>query len=134
MDIRWLAGFFDADGTVGVYRSDKKRPEQMGIRVQVVGLHRGSIDAYKDAFGGSTYLDAPRGGRRAIWHWVGNGFVALKSLAAMEPHLVVKREQALRALEFPFDGPRGHRFLTASELALRELISTDLMRMKQEMA
>lgn len=54
----WFAGFFDADGTIGI--SMKKERPQLSIRV--TNKHLQDVQWYKTIFGGSIYYDTSQNG------------------------------------------------------------------------
>lgn len=54
----WFAGFFDADGTIGIYM--KNNYPQLSIRVTNKLLQ--DVQCYKDIFGGNIYFDSAQNG------------------------------------------------------------------------
>lgn len=108
--VAYLAGFFDGEGSIGVYRNGGA-----GLRtvLTVVNNQSGPIDLFHRTFGGArdTEQAQPRWGRRHVPQRVRlQGLGAGRALAAMLPFLTAKRGQAQLALQFLWNRsgrPRG---------------------------
>lgn len=100
----WLAGFFDGEGSIcGMYA---KQPRADGNIHKIprifVGLSQKNLpllETVKGIYGGTLGVQRTRGAISCRHlHWYGRS--ALPLLNAIQPHLVVKREQADLCLEF----------------------------------
>lgn len=99
MTLEYLAGIVDGEGYI---RSTVSNHKYFYVRLQVVNTHRGLLDEIQRCFGGSIRDHAgtkPRLGKKPIWKWDTAGRNADRILNLILPHLIVKREQALRALD-----------------------------------
>lgn len=96
----YLAGFFDADGSVGVYRKGR------GYLLQATanGVHQESIERFTKVFGGWTFLEnrSMLPNHKNCWRWTASNAVAKAALTELLPYLVVKRAQVEVALTYPF--------------------------------
>lgn len=54
----WFSGFFDADGTIGIYFKNK-RPQ---LTISVTNKYLQDISPYKEIFGGNIYFDKSQNG------------------------------------------------------------------------
>lgn len=100
LDISYLAGFFDGEGTLGIYRV--KRSGHHYLRVSLCQNRSMPVDLlFKQivhAFGGSlTVLKAHGPKKRPHVTWSANSANAAHFLAVVGPHLRVKAEQARTA-------------------------------------
>lgn len=101
----YLAGFFDADGCVGIYnrKSKANNSYQVNIAIANSGWHGRIIcNLLKEKFGGSiTETIAKKSThRKAFWFKI-NVFQKVKEfLLYIKDHLIIKKDQALLCLEF----------------------------------
>lgn len=142
VEAAWFAGYFDADGCVGIYNHKTKREdgtprnENWVVLLGVSGIHRESLERWKAAFGGTLYLTNPRVRRpneRTLWQWKQAGRAALVTLAAITPYLVTKREQAEVALTYPLSTIARGIYQPDLHARRAELAAT-LKRLKAEVA
>jgi hypothetical protein len=100
MDIAYVAGFFDGEGSVSMH-SDT-------LEVSVVQAQLGVLEALRNQLGGTIRVhrsgvvadERQNGVRRQIWRWTLVGYAAAKFLREMEPYLIVKRDRTLKALKW----------------------------------
>ena len=106
IELAYLAGCIDSDGTIGVKRStyamrvrgDAGAP----IYSERVALRQTSpivATMLRDRFGGSLYMtkpSAPNG--RPLYSWAATDLRAVACLKALLPFLRIKKEQALNCL------------------------------------
>ena len=59
----WFAGFFDADGSIGLTYKDKER---VSLRVRVVNKYLVDVKMYKEIFGGTIHYN---GASNGSYHW-----------------------------------------------------------------
>lgn len=103
--IEYLAGYFDADGSVGLYRYRAKRSKQgyyHGVRVRVDGTVRRPIELFAERFGGSpSIVHRPaRQHSQSMLSWTLAGQRTGVFLQAVLPYLTVKRRQVRLALRY----------------------------------
>lgn len=109
ISLPYFAGFFDADGTVGihkyVYKKDYPRGPQKGniryqIKVQVGNVDPTVILAYKATFGGYTGSSRARSQtHRLLHHWGAASQIACAFLEKIYPYSIVKKTQIEYAFE-----------------------------------
>lgn len=94
----WFAGFFDADGSVGI-SAPPTRPHELYARVwQVVPE---PLELFKERFGGAIQVQHQETGtKRTVWVWSIRGRRVGAFLEDIYPYLVVKRDRVGLALEF----------------------------------
>lgn len=103
MDIRYAAGLFDGEGYVRV--ATYKKPNSIHTRYQIYGginmCHRPVIEALHSQFGGNM----PTPGRRIspkhrpLYTWNVSSQKMASFLRKVLPYLIVKRDEAILALE-----------------------------------
>lgn len=98
IDVRYAAGFFDADGSVGILRAQRKRSAitHYALRVLVGQAHRATLDEYRQRWGGGLYWNKASN----VWEWAACGNTAQKFLCDVLPHLKLKRREARLAVRF----------------------------------
>ncbi len=102
---QYLAGFFDADGSVGIYNIKTKgnNSYQVNITIANSGWHgRVICNLLRDKFGGSIIETTAKKSthRNAFWYKI-NGFQKVKEfLLYIKDHLIIKKDQAILCLEF----------------------------------
>lgn len=93
----YLAGFFDGEGCVMTRRQANGYWE---LRLSVGQIDPAPLYLLQGRFGGGIYRKSRGLLGRQVWAWVTTGNQAAKALEALAPHLIVKRDQVLLALEF----------------------------------
>jgi len=145
VELAWMAGFFDGEGTVIVERS--KSPActhgyQTSLHVAVTQTSTPCLEIFKSHFGGSIITSrstTPNGRRWAVQHrWVVRNEAALAFLRTIAPYVVVKRDQVAAAAQYPMYDANGRKYgsrksplpdaVFSARLALREA----LKRMRAE--
>lgn len=131
-ELAYLAGFFDADGTLGVYMRTKQSTDgAYFLRVVVGGVNEASIRRYL-TLGGRLYGPyTTRAGsfrKRPWWQWMAYGQEGKAALVAMLPYLAVKREQAIEALKMPV---RTSQKSSDADKALRTQIAGRIVELKR---
>lgn len=98
----YFAGFFDADGNVGIHRNGKGQPLRLKCVVAQVAF--GPVEAFQQRFGGLLNRRAYDSPSRANWSpihvWRIDCAKAEAFLRTVVPYLILKRERAELALEF----------------------------------
>jgi hypothetical protein len=112
LDIRWIAGFFDAEGCIGIYPIS--RGNNFHLRTQVTqAISRGGeeiLGLLAERFGGCVPLLHNKGIRRQkAFNWQLNGDKAASFLEAIEPYLLMKQEEAALAIWWQRSRPQPKR-------------------------
>jgi hypothetical protein len=104
-ELAWLAGFWDADGTISLSKQNERGRWSFGPRVGVYSSDTGTITRIRemlDTLGvnhGISETGVPM--NKQVWCiYVNNLTNALKLLTALLPYLYTKRFQAERMVEF----------------------------------
>lgn len=109
----YIAGLFDGEGTVGVYRVGKSKngKQYWSVKLSIVGTHRPMIEAVYNMVGLGLFTtqkrqaiqQTPKGpifGKQG-WKWMLNARKdILFFLSKIEPFLIEKNEQANIAMRF----------------------------------
>jgi len=94
VSIAYMAGFFDGEGSVGIYGGGGTSGRT--VRVQVTqNVHPAStalLDCGRSKWGGSMTV-MNRSGKRQAWNWQVNGAAAIAMLRDLRPFLLLKAEQ-----------------------------------------
>lgn len=100
MDIKYVAGFFDADGYVGV--SDWRNGQSYTLKCTIVNIKLRVLEEIHRLFGGylttKGYAD---GNRRILYQLQWNSKQTVEFLEKIYPYLIVKKSQVRLALSFP---------------------------------
>jgi hypothetical protein len=117
--LAYWAGFFDGEGAVwlAVRQDARASHPQVQLKVAVSNTHRGIVEQLATAFpppagrAVASFLGGPKDKvkRRQQYKWEMSGDHAYRFLKRVLPWLVVKRDQALLAVQFyelPWRSPR----------------------------
>ena len=103
----WLAGVIDGEGTVGVYKQHRpanKSKVRYFANVQVAGTHKGFIEEVARTMGCSSYVSEKANriqqGHKPVWSVAARRRYVRRTLEAVLPYLIIKKEQAALVLEF----------------------------------
>jgi hypothetical protein len=97
----FVAGVLDCDGSIWISNSANGKRRKYTLRVSVSNTRYPLVGWFADTFGGKVYEYAKRNDTcKNEYRWQVGGQSALPVLNAALPYLVIKREQALIALEF----------------------------------
>jgi hypothetical protein len=129
----YLAGFFDADGCVGVYESPSRG---VYLSAEVTGNHRDSIERFRRVFGGpavrKVVRDRPNRPLSVIWQWLVTGRTAAYALSLITPYLNVKQPQAVAASRLHISPVGTHvRRWSVREIKERRAIAKEVRSLKQ---
>lgn len=98
--LAYLAGVLDSDGYISVHGSTRRGKTYYAARVGIAGTRRQPHDLAASIWGGTVSLYLPKNPRhRGQYQWSRTGDVAAQIVAAVQPYLLVKQEQARIALE-----------------------------------
>ena len=130
----WAAGFFDGEGSIGIYRARREQIYQLSIAVNQVLVT--PLEILVDLFGGSVY-----GREKHLKSWRLGSRLAASALEAMIPFLINKKQEALLAVHFQRDikrdqrgarpGKFGPTILSAQELEMQRQASEQLKQLKR---
>lgn len=138
--VEYVAGFFDGEGCIGIYsRKDRlggfclRTQLTQNVSVELLEL----LDFLVAAYGGHySYQKTLSGNTKANWQLSSSN--AMKFLESIEPFLVLKKTQAVVAIEFQKNRPTIKRnsngqILCSSEKAVEfsQSRSNELKRLKQ---
>ena len=134
LEIAYFAGLFDGEGSIGIYFtvSNKHTPAQT---VNITNTDIRVLARAKTLFGGQVYAHMPNR-VKPTWRWHISGLKAGRFLAAIMPHLVIKKSQAEVYLALLSSlsrgkGSRSKRQVTNRKILLRDA-ARELVRLKQE--
>lgn len=115
--LAWAAGFFDGEGCVMVEMSKGEgclHGYRTCLHTTVTQTSLPCLQLFLERFGGSIITSenrTPNGRRWAVQHrWVARNETALAFLQAVEPFVVVKKEQVQAALKYPLRSPDGRKY------------------------
>ncbi len=119
--LAWAAGFFDGEGCVMVEISKEKgclHGYRTSLHTTVTQTSLPCLQLFLEKFGGSISTSqnrTPNGRRWAVQHrWVARNETSLAFLKAIEPFVVVKKEQVQAALKYPMRSSDGRKYGNAS--------------------
>lgn len=115
--LAWAAGFFDGEGCVLVEMSKEKECRhgyRTSLHTTVTQTSVPCLQLFLERFGGSivtTENKTPSGRRWAVqYRWSVRNEKALQFLQAIEPFVVVKKEQVQAALKYPLYNKDGRKY------------------------
>jgi hypothetical protein len=102
-DIAYFAGIVDGEGSIAITLANRR--ENYTLYLRIGNTDKNLIIQLQKKFGGTSYIQ--KAGKSTWKHayilsWFGP--VAQDRIRMVLPFLIVKREQALNALAFPFIG------------------------------
>jgi len=108
----YLAGFIDGEGHIGIYKTKKWH----WVRVGLTNTNLNAMSIIQSNFGGSLKIHERKMKNRKITYSLAwNGFEAQELLKKIIDSLIIKREQACIALNFPIFKPGGQMVIMKKE-------------------
>lgn len=111
MDLRYIAGLFDGEGSVGVY-GDQRKKQGFHLRTQLCqGANKLSQQIFDELmvnFGGNLST-ATSLSSKPCYNWQLNSDKAVRFLEAITPYLRLKKEQAEIAADWQKTRPKMTR-------------------------
>ena len=132
-DVDWayVAGFIDADGSVGIERR-KRASGEVGysVKLYITNADRSTMDWLVSNLEGGVYLTNRHSPKhhQTMWRWVVRGKKAGPLLRELLPYLRLKKKRAELALRFVETITNGGR-LDPESKRLREYLANQLTRM-----
>ena len=138
----WAAGFFDGEGSIGIYPAGSSgRSFQLSIVVGQVDTR--PLQVFQELFEGNLFENAwakraKKG--RVGWSWRASSRRAAAILTEMLPYLVNKRDEATLAIEFQagkgvqprnLDGKVGGFPLSAEDFDKQRFYAEEVKRLKR---
>lgn len=125
MDLAYLAGYIDADGSMGVF-SGQSQPR---IIIQVTSKNSGVLEWIKTIFGGGLYhyTGSEYNPTKTFYKWMLYDRRAQNMARLLEPYLKDKVEQARLMQRFPISTRGVH--LTEDDKILRDDIYFEIRRL-----
>ena len=120
-ELSYVAGFFDGEGTTGIYSGS--------IIAAVCNTDRTVLDWLKESFGGSILMHKPKPPRKPLYRWTVAAWDAFDFLLTIQPYVRMKVDRIDVALEFQRTIKRGSgpNHYSTDEQDYRELLC-ELMR------
>ena len=122
VDIRYLAGFFDGEGSVGIYKDHGYHR----VRIQIANKDIGVLEWVKSVAGNGHVYGNVVNNKTCSMFQTSSGF-AINLLRLIYPYLKVKRNQVELVLTFE-SVPRGYK-LNEKELLRRDDLANRVNRM-----
>jgi len=129
-DLAYAAGIIDGEGSIYIgFGSERGRRNYRTI-IEVANTKLELLFWLRDRFGGSvppTCRKGPSLRARPVWRWTLAGLAPItRMLEGILPYLVLKRAQAVLALEFAATKEKGGRPISAENHAKRTDICTKI--------
>ncbi len=107
MDIRYLAGLFDGEGSINVQWA-KKNAKVLTLRMTVSSTDKTIIEEITDRYGGTfSSQGKPKKGHRQAYRWMLYGWNAVALLDRLYKYLRIKKKVCKEALRWQ-NLKRGH--------------------------
>ena len=134
VDLKWLAGFFDADGCVTICKTRRGGTFRHILRVEITNCYRPIIAEIHEQFGGSMVInhlsdrkrrDKNEWGIRDTYLWATGAIKALDFLLAIRPYSRIKAREIDVAIVF-------QRHVSSTKKGLP--VSTDILAYRDSLA
>jgi Xaa-Pro aminopeptidase len=125
----YTAGFFDADGTVGIYKSYKKgfKTPYYRMRVALINTNKETLEQIRAFYGIGSFQIVKHEKEIHKWrhHLIISGREALNFIKAIYPYVHLKQDRLDVAIEFQehmnnFGGRYGQNGVPKEHLEIRE--------------
>jgi hypothetical protein len=98
--LAYLAGVIDSDGFITINRSERSGKAYFGAVIGISGTRTQPHELAASLWGGKVYRHEPKNPRhRSQYQWSRQGDAAVVPILAVQPYLLIKKEQARIALE-----------------------------------
>lgn len=135
----WLAGFFDGEGTVIIEKSVSpacRAGFRTALHVSICQTIAEPLERIQEKFGGTlthTQTVGPNSRRWATQYklkWTGQK--AAEVLKAIQPYLIVKRDQVAVALQYPLTDDSGRKYGNTHN-PIPEEVQAERLRIQEEL-
>lgn len=106
-ELAYLAGFFDGEGCVSIIHTPARGEHYYEVRVSANQVDPAPLYVMQRRFGGRLVPLSTPDGLRQQYGWIVSGPRGSDALSAMLPHLIVKRTQAVLAIQFQAGMKKG---------------------------
>lgn len=143
-DLIYFAGFFDGEGTIGIYLGASRASYKSPRHQLSIGITNTNLDVMLwigRRFRGTLSERKVAAGCKRAWAWNARSRYAAAILAAVEPFLIVKREEAVLAIQFasltrasrskPRPAHRGMPRLSAEDISARVELARQVAALKK---
>lgn len=117
MNNSYLAGFLDGEGYIGIHRNAHKWGCSYGIDISIGNNNLTVLEKIQEKFGGKIYIRKIYKGHKQEYSLFWSGENAKNLLLQIKDELIIKKEQAEYAINFPMGEGRG----TKTAPKIREL-------------
>jgi hypothetical protein len=99
IDVAWLAGFFDGEGTIGTYRGGRGG-KHLSLFISIPNTHKPSLRRCQAVTGCGTVIpQKTKRGYKQQWRWRVTRRMNVLSIAKqMLPHLTTKKQVVTKIL------------------------------------
>ena len=127
----YLAGFFDGEGSIGLYWN-KAQKIYVPI-IQVSNTNKTIIKELQDKFGGYVNSRQRKASYKLIWDWnIRDGKKRIPYfIETMTPYLRQKKEEAKTLMEFCNTLTKGGKTITPKLQAYRKKLAEELKSLKR---
>ncbi len=125
-DTRWIAGFFDGEGSVGIYARNTDRSKLLKYFVLVVSLAQSGplgqkvLQYCQEKYGGTVYQQKTTKTQtinKIMWKWNISADKAVVFLDEILPHTYIKTQQIKLSLDFQKLNSKRSDNITAAKIA-----------------
>ena len=126
-----MAGVLDSDGSIWITRSTRK-PHVYTLRLSVTNTASVLPEWFAETLGGNVLCEQPKHSAwRPAYRWHATGARAGEIAALLLPYLVVKRQQALIAIEFASTLTSGGVALPPAFRRVRERLYQQMLELNR---
>lgn len=128
----YVAGVLDCDGAIWISADKSKKSPRYMMRVSVSNTRRGLLDFFAEHFGGRVNRYSKHSDKwKDEYRWGVNGLPAAEILYACLPYLVIKRPQAMLAVEFASTIQPKQNRIPESFRQIRERIYNEMLELNK---
>lgn len=129
----YVAGVLDCDGSIWISREKTKSLPRYTLRIAVSNTRKGLPDFFVEHFGGKCSNYEKRSNKwKDEYRWGAASLPAAEVIRAALPYLVIKRRQAILALEFASTIVPGQQRLPDSWREMRERIYQEMVELNKK--
>ena len=128
----YIAGVLDCDGAIWIASGKYKGAPKYALRISVSNTRPDLVYWFSEQFGGKPHSYKPKNPKhKEQFTWSCTGTRARDVISCCLPYLVIKRAQAILALEFASTLDLGLPALPKSHQAMRARIHTDMIELNK---